>query len=470
MTGITRHASSLKAALYSSTAIGLLAVSPMAMAQAQEAGGLPAVSALNAKIAIAGGVAHHDDIDTNGVNLNNNQLGAFNSAGTDGLAMVLASLTAPVHDAFGVQLDIAGGVLDDDFIGGIGGHFFWRDPSTGLLGITGAYGVNEQEAFESVFLSNPPYTVESELDRQKIWRLAAEGELYQERFTLHGVAGYQWGENILEGAFARGGIRYYATKNFMVGFGAGASEEIGGFGTAEVEFLASGNVSVFADMRTEFDNYFQGTAGIRIYFGPSDTLIAKHRQDDPASNAAYDAVAAMQSTMKLTDVACCFTGETPILMADGTTKAISDVRVGDLVIGQGGQVNRVMEIETPCLGERKLYAFNEGAPFVTAEHPFMTRTGWKSIDPEATFAETGHFRVASLAAGDEVIVLTKVAARAMPMVSGEPAALMETAIETAHLALAKIEAHEDDAARTVYNLRLNGNHTYFANSFLVHNK
>lgn len=479
MNGIRQHASSPKSALRASTAIGLLAASHVwiGTAQAQEAESLPAVSSLNAKIAIAGGVAHHDDIDPNGFASSAAPFSVFDSAETDGLALLLASLTIPVDHAFGAQIDVAGGAQGDGFIGGIGGHLFWRDPGTGLLGVTGAYGVNTQDSFatsgyiySSALLCGSPCWADFELARQEILRVAAEGELYQGQFTFHGVGGYQWGENIHEGAFARGGIRYYVTDNFMVGFGAGASDEIGGFGTAEMEFLATGKVSVFADMRTEFDTYFHGVAGLRIYFGPSDTLIAKHRQDDPTGNAAHDAIAAIQSTQKVVDVICCFTAETAILMADGTTKAIGDVAIGDLVLGEGGCVNRVMEIETPCLGERKLYAFNDGAPFVTAEHPFMTRDGWKSIDPEATFAETGHFRVASLAAGDELVVLANVSARAVPMAAGDPAAMTEMVVETAHLALARIDADEDDPARTVYNLRLNGNNTYFANAFLVHNK
>ena len=56
------------------------------------------------------------------------------------------------------------------------------------------------------------------------------------------------------------------------------------------------------------------------------------------------------------------------------------------------------------------------------------------------------------------------------MAAGDPAAMTEMVVETAHLALARIDADEDDPARTVYNLRLNGNNTYFANAFLVHNK
>ncbi|MFN0264802.1 Hint domain-containing protein [Tepidamorphus sp. 3E244] len=472
MIGFTSRASAFKAALLSSTAIGLLTATQIAVApaHAQDAGSLPAVSTFNAKLGIAAGVTYSDDVDVGGLLLSPAGRNSLEEAGKDELALFLASFTAPVHHRYGVQLDVAAGVEDDAFVGGIGGHFFWRDPDMGLLGITGAYAVNENDFSVQRSVGGIGSAI-VRIDRQEITQLAAEAEAYSGNFTFHGLAGYQWGENIEEGAFARGGIRYYATENFMLGLGAGVSEEIGGFGTAEVEYLATNRVSVFADVRTEFDTYFQGLAGIRVYFGPADTLIAKHRQDDPSANAAQDALAGMQPTTTITDLPdCCFTPDTMILMADGTTRQIVDVRVGDLVLGEGGNVNRVMEIETPCLGARKLFAFNGGAPFVTAEHPFMTRAGWKSIDPDATFAETGHFRVGSLTTGDELVVLEQVTARAMPIASGASETFVEAVIETAHLTLAEISAHEDEAERTVFNLRLDGNHTYFANAFLVHNK
>ena len=111
----------------------------------------------------------------------------------------------------------------------------------------------------------------------------------------------------------------------------------------------------------------------------------------------------------------CFTATTQILMADGTTRPIAAVKIGDEVVGENGEVNRVVDIETPVLGSRKLYAFNDGPAFVTPEHPFMTRAGWKSIAPEATFAENGDLSVGALKVGDEVVRWETVTTRAKPM-------------------------------------------------------
>src|SRR5439155_13024195 len=54
----------------------------------------------------------------------------------------------------------------------------------------------------------------------------------------------------------------------------------------------------------------------------------------------------------------CFTAGTLIAMADGTSRPIEGVLVGDLVLGNAGRVNRVTEVLLPVLGQRPLYALN----------------------------------------------------------------------------------------------------------------
>ena len=110
---------------------------------------------------------------------------------------------------------------------------------------------------------------------------------------------------------------------------------------------------------------------------------------------------------------------------------------------------------------------------MTPEHPFMTRTGWKSMAPEATLAETGNFSVGELKVGDEVLRLEAAKKRDKPMiVAGEfvPTPTVEVSIETEFSELRSITPHEKDPLTMVYNLKLDGNHTYFANKYLVHNK
>jgi outer membrane immunogenic protein len=184
------------------------------------------------------------------------------------------------------------------------------------------------------------------------------------------------------------------------------------------------------------------------------------------TNAAYSG-----STLPIAEN--CFTEITQVLMADGTTRSISEVIVGDEVLGENGNVNKVVDIEIHFLGGRKLYAFNDGLAFVTPEHPFMTRAGWKSMAPEATLAETGNFSVGALKVGDEVVRLEAVKKRGKPIaVAGNlvPTPSVEVLVETEFSELKSITPHDGDPSMTVYNLKLDGNHTYFANNYLTHNK
>lgn len=132
-----------------------------------------------------------------------------------------------------------------------------------------------------------------------------------------------------------------------------------------------------------------------------------------------------------------------------------------------GRVNRVMEIERPLLGQRHLYALNESTFFVTAEHPFMTEEGWKSIDPPALTAEGSTLPVGKLTVGDRLLTL---AAVAVPVDGGSSARAEAFDMRVEAVALHSLVGQPADPATQLYNLRLDGNHTYFANDLLAHNK
>ena len=162
---------------------------------------------------------------------------------------------------------------------------------------------------------------------------------------------------------------------------------------------------------------------------------------------------------------CCFLAGTLVRMADGRERPIENVSVGDCVCAPGGGQNRVTGVERPRLGRRRLYGFNGGPAFFTAEHPFMTLSGWKAVDPEATALETRNLHVAPLVPGDVLLVepvLEVVGAKAVGAEAG--------VAELAPYRLVSIESTAADPETPLYNLLLDGDHRYFANGFLVHNK
>ena len=112
----------------------------------------PAVSALNGKIEGYGGSFANKTL--------------YGAAG---------SLTAPIGGQYGAQIDGNVGSLDGSTFGTIGGHWFWRNPNQGLLGIYGAW--TGWDRFGGV----------------NVGHVAGEGEYYFGQFTLQGVAGVEFG-------------------------------------------------------------------------------------------------------------------------------------------------------------------------------------------------------------------------------------------------------------------------------------
>lgn len=147
---------------------------------------------------------------------------------------------------------------------------------------------------------------------------------------------------------------------------------------------------------------------------------------------------------------CCFVAGTQIAMADGSSKSIEDVDLGEIVLGKDGAHNTVLEFLRPTLGETgaTLIAFNSGEPFMASDHPvYVKGQGWKSFDPAMTYSKysmtVGRYQV-----GD----------------------VIET-VNGAGVEIISIEEYSDqDPDQTIYNFSLDGNNTYIANGLVVHNK
>jgi len=154
-------------------------------------------------------------------------------------------------------------------------------------------------------------------------------------------------------------------------------------------------------------------------------------------------------------------------MADGTSRPIEHVLVGDLVLGNSGRINRVTAVLLPVLGQRSLYSLNGSNFFVTSGHPFMTEEGWKAVDPTAVPGQLSELHVGRLTVGDRLQTL---AAAAVPVGAGRSAGAEALDVRIESVALRSLVDRPADPATQLYNLRLDGDHTYFANDLLVHNK
>lgn len=243
-------------------AVWLLQTVAAERASASDALSAPAVSELNGKLSIQGGL--------------------FSDEPT---ALGLGSVSIPLTHSFGIQLDGALGSLDGDTLRGAGVHLFHRDPAKFLLGAYGSY-----HSWRSV----------------DIWRAALEAEAYMGRFTIEALLGVESvshrlrlsapvggaGGPILiervddEHFFAIADFAYYLQDNFRVSVGYRYVNEES-LGTAGLEYLINGidntPISLFAEGQFGERHFRRAMAGVRVYFGSANrkSLIRRHREDDP---------------------------------------------------------------------------------------------------------------------------------------------------------------------------------------------
>ncbi|MBL0475738.1 hypothetical protein JD489_00070 [Aeromonas veronii] len=157
----------------------------------------------------------------------------------------------------------------------------------------------------------------------------------------------------------------------------------------------------------------------------------------------------------------CFIAGTRITMADGSTRPIETLRVGERVLDQHGGSNRILAIERVILGKRRLYGINDLPPFFTAEHPLLTTRGWAAISPAMTRTENPQLAVLPLFTGMQIMC------RPAPvMVTGNLALQSQPELLLVE-SLCWIEASPTTA---LFNLLLDGSHSYIANELIVHNK
>jgi hypothetical protein len=211
---------------------------------------LCAVSAINGKFHGQGGVYDSDESDG----------GQFQGVG---------SLSFPLGCMAGAQVDAGAGHFGDFNALGIGGHLFFRDPTSYLIGIHATYEYWDLDDLED--------------DNVSLWRVGPEVELYLGNVSLEAWAGLQEGEEIDSSFFGRFTAALYATENLRLAAGIHHSDNFtSGVVSAEWQ-LSSVPLSLTAEGEIGEDDFTSVLGGVKFYFGGTSTaLIDRHRHDDPA--------------------------------------------------------------------------------------------------------------------------------------------------------------------------------------------
>ena len=98
----------------------------------------------------------------------------------------------------------------------------------------------------------------------------------------------------------------------------------------------------------------------------------------------------------------CFMPGTLMTLADGSQKKIEEIGVGAKLLGDNNVINEVLVVLDTITDGRKLANINNKGYFVTEDHPFMTKDGWKSCNKEMSNENYADLEVDQLKIGDEI--------------------------------------------------------------------
>ncbi len=186
-----------------------------------------------------------------------------------------------------------------------------------------------------------------------------------------------------------------------------------------------------------YGDYNSPYSAVPIGFQYAHQVAANTWDNGPNSTAPY----AMSEFYGLAKT--CFIFDTKVLMGDGKLMNIQDIKVGDLVETIDG-VCSVLEVLSHTKNS-ELFSINDNNFFVTDNHPFMTKDGWKSLNI-SNITNKDYLEDIPLQVGD-FIQTTK-----------------------GWTEINKIQGQENSNVDRVYNIKVNEKESYFANNYLVHNK
>ena len=231
--------------------VGLGALMTAVFAGSARAEG-PAVSAVNGKLSLEGGAVN-----------------------TQGSGVAEGSVAFPLGHSFGAQIDGAAGNQAGQPLWGVSGQAFWRDPEAGLAG-----------AFVSHTSRNLPIVG----GNVQTNNYGGEGEIYAKRVTFSGLAADQRGP-VQHALFGTAQVAWYPVDNLKLSGGGSFVENVNPtllLGTEYQPAIAAlPGLTAFGDAGVTNARGQKGgyaMAGFRYYFGPTKTLIKRHREDDPIFN------------------------------------------------------------------------------------------------------------------------------------------------------------------------------------------
>ena len=161
----------------------------------------------------------------------------------------------------------------------------------------------------------------------------------------------------------------------------------------------------------------------------------------------------------------CFLAGARVTMSDGTTKAIEDVAVGDIVVGAFGEHNEVLALHRPLLGSAMMCNIN-GEHSTTNHHPHI------SADKKFYCGEPGTVSTHTYGHAHEVINASgSLEMRMLHGLAPERILRLTVGVNLKTIEGSRIvntlEVYSMPPSTQLYNLVVGGSHTYHVDGYAV---
>jgi len=203
-----------------------------------------------------------------------------------------------------------------------------------------------------------------------------------------------------------------------------------------------------------------------VFTGPTTATLYLTNNDTGNRIITVTANTACGSSTATTEVTPCFLAGSLVQMADGSTKAIEEVQVGDRVLGAFGEINDVLALHRPLLGPVATMCNINGEHSTTNHHPHI------SIDRQFYCGDPA--LVSATTYGREHDVIDETGATVKRLLKGLSAGRiqkLETGVNLKTVdgarVVATLELYPMPPETQLYNLVIGGSHTYHVDGYAV---
>lgn len=171
------------------------------------------------------------------------------------------------------------------------------------------------------------------------------------------------------------------------------------------------------------------------------------------------------STASNTFEAPCFLAGSLVTLGDGSTKAIEDVLVGDIVLGAFGELNEVLALHRPLLGDTIMCKLNDEHS-TTSHHPHISIDGKFYCNDPITTDERTYGRYHNVQDNDGIISSLFLHGLKKGRVQQLHTGINLKTIDGSRV-VQTIECYTMPPDTQLYNLVISGSHTYHVDGYAV---